>query len=157
MSALSVKYLNNFLKGSFVIKNPPYVNAAVSQQAESRPESQPEVEQRTYTCVCVCVCMCVCVGARKTSLGWNWQYMQQSEGSDTDGDLKKCQKRKNIRADICEDLKCVCVTVTLYLCVRWMGIKVRRKRHKELEKKKPHCWKGCRGWTWAEHTDRSVF
>lgn len=48
MSALSVNYLNNFLKGSFVIKNLPYVNAAVS------PEPQPEVEQRTCTGVCMC-------------------------------------------------------------------------------------------------------
>lgn len=62
MSALSVKYLNNFLKGSFVIKNPPYVNAAVSQQAKNRPEPQPEVEQRTRTGECVYV-------QQKTSLG----------------------------------------------------------------------------------------
>lgn len=55
MSSLSVKYLNNFLKGSFVIKNLPYVNAAVSRRDENRPEPQPEVEQRTGTGVCVCV------------------------------------------------------------------------------------------------------
>ena len=57
MSSLSVKYLNNFLKGSFVIKNLPYVNAAVSRRDENRPELQPEVEQRTGTGVCVCVCV----------------------------------------------------------------------------------------------------
>lgn len=54
MSALSVKYLNNFLKGSFVIKNLPYVNAAVSQRDRNRPEPQSEVEQRTGTGVFTC-------------------------------------------------------------------------------------------------------
>ncbi len=58
MSALSVKYLNNFLKGSFVIKNLPYVNAAVSQQDKSRPELQPEVELSACTGVCVTQSVC---------------------------------------------------------------------------------------------------
>lgn len=51
MSALSSEYLNNFLKGSFVIKNQPYVNAAVKGKTTGPNRSQRWSVEHVQVCV----------------------------------------------------------------------------------------------------------